>query len=347
MWDKRDFYILQPQLDQSISLARLIRQSDSAGRVVALTRRGEGGVRVSEYDSVQEINDYIDVPEGLRVVPTGAASTEALLAVRNIVLGDIALERSALAAYDKRRFLSMCEVVGLPIPRTFHSIRDVPSDLYPLFYKEAHEQGGGKRGIAYAVEDVPRHDQGELIFQEYIDTPGTYGVGFLAKNGELLVSFSHFERESYPVTGGSAVLIESINDPVLIALTSEVVKAMDYSGWGLAEFKYSRLSKSYVFMEVNAKFWASCEVAFSSQPEFAKRLFGIHVEAAPAKRWFFINRGLAHGLVYMLSRAHLVLSSKLVVMPGLGRALLGSFVPEALKALLRVRSAPSLPDSSL
>lgn len=338
IWDSESFYILQPQLDQSISLCRLLRRGNPSLKVVAVACKGEGKFCEAEYDAVQEIDDYCQIPEGVRVVPTGASSTEALLAVRNIVLGDIALERSALAAYDKKNFLSMCEAVGLPIPKTFDSIRNVPSELYPIFYKESHEQGGGKRGIAYSVEDVPRHDQSELIFQEYIDTPGTYGVGFLAKNGDLLVSFAHFERESYPATGGSAVLIESIDDPDLIDLTSRVVKAMNYSGWGLAEFKYSKLSKSYVFMEVNAKFWASCEVAFSSQPEFAKRLFGIHVEAAPAKRWFFINRGLAHGLVYMLSRAHLLLSSRLVAMPGLGRALIGSFLPAFLKALLRGRA---------
>lgn len=338
IWDGESFYILQPQLDQSISLCRLLRRGNPSLKVVAVACKGEGKFCEAEYDAVQRIDDYGQIPEGVRVVPTGAASTEALLALRSIVLGEIALEPSALAAYDKKHFLSLCDAVGLPIPKTFDSIRNVPGELYPIFYKEAHEQGGGKRGVAYSVEDVPRHDQGELIFQEYIDTPGTYGVGFLAKNGELLVSFSHFERESYPATGGSAVLVESIDDPDLIDLTSRVVKAMNYSGWGLAEFKYSKLSKSYVFMEVNAKFWASCEVAFSSQPEFAKRLFGIHVEAASAKRWFFINRGLAHGLVYMLSRAHLLLSSRLVAMPGLGRSLISSFLPAALKTLLRGRA---------
>ena len=339
MWDKRAFYFLQPQLDQSVSLSRLIKRSDPLSRVVAVVCRGEGRVPESEYDAIEKIQEYSDVPAGLRVIPTGAASTEALLSIRDVVLGDVTLKRGALVAYDKRRFLALCETAGLPVPKTFHSIHDVPNKLYPLFYKEAHEQGGGKRGIAHSIEDVPKHDQGKLIFQEYIDTPGTYGVGFLAKNGELLASFSHFERESYPAAGGSAVLIESIDDPDLIDLTSRVVKAMNYSGWGLAEFKYNKLCKSYVFMEVNAKFWASCGVAFSSQPDFAKRLFGIDVEATSAKRWFFINRGLARGLVYMLSRAHLLLSSKLVAMPGLGRALIRSFVPEVLKALLRGRSA--------
>lgn len=339
MWDKSAFYVMQPQLDQSISLSRLLKSSCPSFKVVALVCSGEGRVPESEYDEVKSIQHYRDVPEGLRVIPTGAISTEALLEIRDVVLGDVVLKRSALAAYDKRRFLSLCESTGLPVPKTFYSIKDVPNEFYPLFYKEAHEQGGGKRGVAYAEEHVPEHDEGALIFQEYIDTPGTYGVGFLANDGDLLVSFAHFERESYPETGGSAVLIEPIDDPILVDLTSKVIKAMGYSGWGLAEFKYSKVSRGYVFMEVNAKFWASCEVAFTSQPEFAKRLFGVDLTSKSAKRWFFVNRGVARGLVYMLSNAHLLLSSRLVAMPGLGRALISSFIPKALKNLLRGRPA--------
>lgn len=338
-WNKEAYYILQPSLDQSVSLVRLIKRNDPSREVVALVRKSEGSVPASEYDAIKEIQDYRDVPGGLCVIPTGAASTEALLATRDVLLGDVTLKRSALAAYDKRRFLSLCESRGLPVPKTFYSIKDVPNEFYPLFYKEAHEQGGGKRGVAYAEEHVPKHDEGALIFQEYIDSPGTYGVGFLANDGELLVSFAHFERESYPETGGSAVLIEPIDDPILVDLTSKIIKAMGYSGWGLAEFKYSKVSRGYVFMEVNAKFWASCEVAFTSQPEFAKRLFGVDLISKSAKRWFFVNRGVARGLVYMLINAHLLLSSRLVSMPGLGRALISSFIPKTLKNLLRGRPA--------
>lgn len=337
IWDKKTFYILQPQLDQSISLSRLLRRGNPSVKVVAVACKGEGKFRSAEYDAVQEIDDYGQVPEGVRVIPTGAASTEVLLAARDIALGEIALERSALAAYDKKRFLSLCETAGLPIPRTFHSIRDVPDAFYPLFYKEAHEQGGGKRGVAHTAADVPKHVEGALIFQEYIDSPGTYGVGFLAKHGELLVSFSHLERESYPSTGGSAVLIERVDDPALIDLTSRVVSAMNYSGWGLAEFKYNRVSSGYVFMEVNAKFWASCEVAFRSQPEFLKLLFGVDSAASSAKSWFFVNRGMARGILFMLGNLRSFLKSEPIFLPGGWGALLRSLIPRVMKNFLRRR----------
>jgi len=337
VWDKNVFYILQPHLDQSISLARLIRKGTPTRKVVAMTCRGEGGFPASEYDAVQEIVDYRDIPEGIFVIPTGAASTEALLAVRDVVVGDVVLKRNALAAYDKRAFLALCEDCLLPIPRTYSSIKRVPKSAYPIFYKEAHEQGGGMRGVARSGEDVPTHREGSLIFQEYIDTPGTYGVGFLAKEGDLLVSFSHFERESYPITGGSAVLVEKLDDPALLDLTKRVVKAMNYSGWGLAEYKYSQSSKSYVFMEVNAKFWASCEVAFRAQPEFAKRLFNIDSRGSAVKRWFYVNRGMARGLFFMLGNASSILKSEFIFLPGGWRALFRSFIPMGLKKFLRRR----------
>ncbi len=335
MWNKDVYYVLQPQLDQSISLSRLLKRSSPSCRVVALVCSGEGRVPESEYDEVKSIQCYRDVPEGLRVIPTGAASTEALLEFRDVIIGDVVLKRSALAAYDKKRFLSLCETTGLPVPKTFYSIKDVPNEFYPLFYKQAHEQGGGKRGVAYAAEHVPEHDEGALIFQEYIDTPGTYGVGFLATDGELLVSFAHFERESYPEAGGSAVLIERVDDPVLIDMTAKVVRAMNYSGWGLAEFKYSEASKGYVFMEVNAKFWASCDLAFRSNPCFARFLFGLEIAAEKIDRQFYINRGLYRGLFFMIANLRALFGSDRVCYPGLVKALIYRLVPDALRTRLR------------
>lgn len=337
IWDKEAYYILQPSLDQSVSLARLIKKTTQSSRVVALRTKGEGRVPSAEYDDVQQIDDYRDVPVGLRVVPTGATSTEALLAIRDVALGEITLDRNALLAYDKNAFLALCRDSNLPIPITYSSLREVPVSAYPVFYKESHEQGGGARGIGRTVDDVPAHEDGALIFQEYIDTPGTYGVGFLAKDGALLASFSHFERESFPATGGSAVLIERVDDPVLIDMTAKVVRAMNYSGWGLAEFKYSRKAAGYVFMEVNAKFWASCGVAFEAQPQFMKRLFGIDVTASSDNRWFFVNRGLSRGALFMLQSASLLLTSKRVVLPGVGLSLLRGLVPKVVIDLVRGR----------
>ncbi len=333
MWEKDVFYILEPSMEQSVSLARLIRRNSRFKVAAVTTRDRKERVPKAEYDAVYEINDYKEIPEGLRIIPTGASSTASLLAVRDVVLGDIVLERTALVVYDKRAFLSLCRDSSLPIPVTYSTIRDVPESAYPIFYKEAYERGCGLRGIAFRKEEIPRHEEGRLIFQEYIDTLGTYGVGFLARKGELLVAFSHFELESYPAVGGSGVIVERVDEPALIDLTGKVVKTLNFSGWGLAEFKYNRVSKCYVIMEVNAKFWASCEFAFYAEPEFAKRLFGIEVHTVAARRCFFVNRGLARGVRFMLRNMPLILNSRIIVMPGWGRMLLKSVIPRDLRGL--------------
>lgn len=335
MWNKNDFYILQPQSDQGISLARLIRSRRPTSKVVGITYQGQVLNCTSEYDSVREVCDYKDIPQELRIIPTGAASTETLLAVRDITLGDVTLKRNALAAYDKKSFLALCERSALPIPRTYSSIEDVPNSAFPIFFKQAFEKGGGTRGIAYARDEVPAHADGTLIFQRFIDSQGTYGVGFIAQDGILLTTHTHFERESFPAAGGSAVIVETFDSPELVELTRRIVSALNYSGWGLAEFKFDPVNNEFVIMEVNAKFWASCDLAFRSNPYFAKHLFGLQVDAENIGLQFYLNRGLARGPRFIFSNLRLLYQSHRVHHPGLVRAFFYGLFPESLRTQLR------------
>lgn len=335
MWDRGALYFLQPNLDQALYLAALLRREGCDKKLVGVLLPGERLLRKRVYDLSVAVNQYEDIPDDFRIIPAGAASTEAILKRRDFVLGDVSFKANSLLAYDKKKFLELCAHEGLPVPKTYYSLDAVPELSYPIFFKEAHEKGGGVRGVARRPLEVPAHKDGQLIFQEYVDSPGTYGVGFIAHGGELLTSFSHFERESYPQSGGSAVVVERIDDPLLTDLTRRVVKAMNYSGWGLAEFKYSRVSRSYVFMEVNAKFWASCGFAFSSEPEFAKLLFKLDISTSRAQRWFFVNRGLARGFSFMVRNASLLLRSKVIVDPGLVTLLIRSLMPTFVKGVLR------------
>lgn len=239
-------------------------------------------------------------------IPTGAASTEKMLINGDITLGKVTMTRSAQRVFNKPWLLQQAQIASINIPQTWHSIDEITS--YPIFYKQKYEKGGGERGIAHKQQEIPKKEIDSLIFQELILSQGTYGVSFIAKNGKLLTSHTHFEKESLPKDGGSAVIIESIKDERLTNHTKKLLQQINYSGWGLAEYKYCPKRKDYVLMEINAKFWASCELAFVNQKNFSKQLFDINTNEKQIKRIVFIDRALQRGIFFFIKEV--IFSSK-------------------------------------
>src|SRR5690606_40910508 len=120
-------------------------------------------------------------------------------------------------------------------------------------------------------------------------------------NGEIKVMYTHFEEASIPITGGSAVSIRSFTDSRLETHTKNIIKKINYSGWGLAEYKYCERRNDYVFMEINAKFWASCQLAFDNEPKFSALLLNIIKPAENNDRILFLNRFLRNVLLLFIS----------------------------------------------
>lgn len=329
-------YILSPGAEQSQALARLLKEGGCTDTVVGVRLNGEPKFR--SRGLFHEVITQDSMESGLKgdvIVPTGARSTEWLLGRGDCSVGAIVHSRRSLKVSDKPWLLSRAAEIAIPIPFTWTSIDDLSSSDFPIFYKEHYEKGGGLRGLAMNEKDLPSAPAGQLIFQEYINSRGTYGVGFLAKDGDVLVAYSHYESSSYPSTGGSAVVLEECLDQKLLEHTKRLVGHIAYSGWGLAEFKYCPDRMDYVLMEINAKFWASCEFAFRNQPEFLRLLFDVNSEVQGITRMVFLNRAIARGPRYMKKHRHEILNSRRVLYSGWRRSLLLGWLPNSLKRAIR------------
>jgi len=236
---------------------------------------------ISELSSVDILKyDYI--------LPMGANSTYLIIRKYNELFycHDIKFDIQNLIVFDKEIMLNIAKNIDIPIPNTYYKLESI--EKYPIFYKDDFENGGGTRGVAINLESIPIVEN--LIYQEYIDTPSTYGVSFLAQNGKILTSTSHKEVLSYPKDGGSAVLIESFDDERILKYTKKMIEELNYNGWGLSEFKYCNKRDDFVFMEINGKFWASIEFMLRENPQFLKYLLDIKYSKIKTKRILFINR---------------------------------------------------------
>jgi len=269
---------LECHKDQAISIAKYLRRSKNYQLYF-------------DKNEVYEGDEEFDI-----IVPGGATSTLKYVEKHGkLKFGEINFTRDNLITYDKIKMLEIVERIGVPIPRSYTKIDDL--DFFPVFYKSLREDGYNERGIVYTKEELDKLRSSKTVFfQEYIQTKGTYAVGFIANNGVVLTSFSQEEKISYPYHGGSGVVLSTIDDQRLIDYTKRIAKEINYSGWGLAEYKYCDIRKDYVFMEVNAKFWASIEFAFLNNPDILDLLFGLKVKPQNINTVIYVDRMLASNL---------------------------------------------------
>ncbi len=325
--------VLSPALDQSHTIARLLKRVDPALRLTGMIMPGEGRpFRRAPFDRIEPFSE-LEIAGSSRVVPTGARSTAFMLQRGDIALGCITMRREALRFYDKRWSIEAAAAAGVPVPKTWFKSDEI--SVFPVFFK-SKEEGGGTRGIANRREEFPRFSD-DLIFQEFISAPGTYGVSFIATEGVAQALHIHHEVESYPEIGGSAVVIERKADDRLLRYAESLLRHTNFSGWGLIEFKHCPLRDDYVFMELNAKFWASCDFAFRNEPAFARLLFDAEPPGPPLSRMVFMHRAFARGPRFVTTRLPtFIRGAELNFVSGeWQRSLLGLLLPRPAQVLLR------------
>jgi len=273
------------------------------------------------------------------VLPTGAQSTHWMATqFEKFKVNNLSFTKNNLQYFDKISVLTRVKDLGIPIPETYETI-DAIDTSYPLFYKQKYESGGGARGIARSRDDLEKlADQHELLFQEYIPGSTTYGIGFLVKNNSIVASFQHSEILSQPVQGGSAVVIKRFYDDRLKTYTQRIVQALGFEGWGLAEYKYCPKRRDFVFMEINAKLWASIEFAFMNNNSFLKYMFDLEYPEEEINSALFIDRLVNLGLMEILRNSQYFFSSKIISYHGplmLLRSLVIGAVPLRVRLYLK------------
>ncbi len=104
------------------------------------------------------------------------------------------------------------------------------------------------------------------------------GVEVMAEQGDLLVAFQH-ERVHEPLMGGGSSYRRSVElSPELTAATAALLKALDYTGVAMVEFKVERDSGHWVLMEINGRFWGSLPLAIAAGADFPHYLYQLLVE---------------------------------------------------------------------
>lgn len=292
----KEIVILDPMLDQAVAMAKYLKKYGNYKVIGCITKKPKG--ILNKLDTYKYFNEiiYHEINQLLLdkypvIVPVGALSTKQYFDIAETCrVGEVVFKRENLRVSDKIFMLNLCEQLNIPVPKTYEAGEKI--EKFPVFCKSKYELSSLPkiRKIAKQQSDIDKLPHNEIIIQEYIKHPSTFCVAFLAISGKIEVCFIHEELLSYPKHGGSGVFLKKVYYDALFDYTSSLLEKLNYDGWGLAEFKYIPEKKEFIFMEINAKFWASLEFSMSGNSRFGRFLFGIKY---PSKfgLWFtFVSR---------------------------------------------------------
>ena len=91
--------------------------------------------------------------------------------------------------------------------------------------------------------------------------------------GECVATFQHRRLKEAPATGGVAILaVAEEPDPELLQSSMKLLRALDWEGVAMVEFRVDRETGSSVLMEVNGRFWGSLQLAIDAGVDFPSLL---------------------------------------------------------------------------
>lgn len=143
----------------------------------------------------------------------------------------------------------------------------------------------GRVHICETADDVRRtlgqiDEPGRYLIEQYFDGVGV-GVSVLARHGTIVQAFQHRRlREGWG--GSSSHRISEALDPALLGAAEKLCRVMNIHGVCMFEFRRSTRTRSWILLEVNARFWGSLPLAIGIGLDFPRALCGLLLERTVA-----------------------------------------------------------------
>jgi len=209
----------------------------------------------------------------------------------------------ALSKYEFFEHLARDGSLWRNVPPTLFARGEVPraSDYAPLdlpvFLKadRSHARAGGDGGvfIARSHEDARRRtaelleEYDRILIQGFV--PGTKpGEYLLLWDGQVRAHFANLMLHQSPHRGGFGSLRESWHHDGLARDAEQKLRAMEWQGAAMLEYRWDVAADRFWCIELNARFWGSLHHALYAGVDFPRLLldafFGRPAEPEPSYR---------------------------------------------------------------
>ncbi|HEY3448674.1 MAG TPA: hypothetical protein VGK67_20115 [Myxococcales bacterium] len=128
--------------------------------------------------------------------------------------------------------------------------------------------------------------RGALV-QGHVPGRGVGAFVLISRAGEVLAEFMHRRLHEVPHTGGASSHRESWLHLGILGDALDKVRAVQWQGVAMMEYRLDRKTGDYRFLEMNGRFWGSLHLALAAGVDFPRLLiddfFGWPVE--PVRSW--------------------------------------------------------------
>ncbi|MDZ7782417.1 MAG: ATP-grasp domain-containing protein [Halioglobus sp.] len=204
-------------------------------------------------------------------------------------------EGSLELVLDKARTFALARELGVAVPRgvSVNSLDELAAYRdgmkYPVVIKPARSIGSRNGGgshlqVSYAFDDIGLLTActhalrfGSVVLQEHFKGDGV-GIELIAGQGEIIYAFQHRRLHEVPLTGGGSSLRKSeALDADLLEASRRLVKALNWNGVAMVEFKQNPANGEFCLMEINGRFWGSLPLADVSGADFPAMLLDLEL----------------------------------------------------------------------
>lgn len=238
---------------------------------------------------MQKIHEIINEEDVNMIFPVRDSATLLLSKYRDKFPSSVDIP---LADYDilikgrnKEQTIKIAMQNEIPCPKTYfvnneNEIKEVSESLsFPVLIKPC--ESSGSRGIKYVNSEEEllnsykhvKSEYGVSMIQEFIPHGGAYGVETLFNKGEPRAVFVHKRLREYPRSGGPSTLRESVKYPEIEKYAIKLLKALNWHGVAMVEFRIDSRDGRPKLMEINPRFWGSLPLALHSGVDFPYLLY--------------------------------------------------------------------------
>ena len=203
-------------------------------------------------------------------------------------------EKGFTFTYDKNKTFELAKRLSIPCPATFliNTSDDLvyiktkisfPVVIKPTSSKVWKDQKRHSLTVRYAQDEMELDWQVSqilelcpVLLQSFHKGIGV-GVELLLNKGNLVAAFQH-ERIHEPLGGGGSSYRKSTDlDSQLLGYSLKIMKALEWTGVAMVEYKYDKVTQQKVLMEINGRFWGSLPLAVRAGVNFPILLYDMLV----------------------------------------------------------------------
>jgi predicted ATP-grasp superfamily ATP-dependent carboligase len=190
---------------------------------------------------------------------------------------------------SKEKISQMLRELDIQGPKTFFpeypwSFDTIQQESeFPLIIKPYFGEGAAGLRVANGRDELINYyydikaRYGSAMVQEYIHGTKYTAVFLLNRNSEARRFFVHRVIREYPLSGGPACCMESVEYPVFYEIGMRLLSSINYSGMAEMEFIVDNKDGKPKIIDVNPRFYGSVQCAVSSGADFPFAFFRMAV----------------------------------------------------------------------